>query len=996
MRNAFHVSLLPLLAVVLVVGAFALTPKDQGWQMNTITFPIEVMDGSDGATETVTVQASGGGGADRIYIRGHSISYPSVEDFSEVKASIRVNGGAWVDLTNATADCVDGTQEKNHFACMGGPYPTKKFTVSASISGGLNNGSNTISFRYNRATKNESPDNFGTPSSGFRVIDLDIWDASGNSIMDGTTKAFDNPANWAPPAGYDNPSDIAAGRDLWEAQNSLIDSPGEHNIVASCADCHATDGADLKYFAFSNKSIIARSVWHGYTDSEGRQIAAYIRTRELKDRDTGEEYSYAAYPWSPVYQPGPRAVSSRSPLDDRTTGTPIHDMPGGGSQFVSAGAGVDWALDNDVETVPFLFPGGASYDDITTKMKPWDIPIALQFPDWNEWLPVHHPLDIWGNGWKTETVTGGRSPYLVWYGGQNDERNARWELDDCFANAGPVNTPSNCVEKAERLADIFFEDSRIWQNIAGPGNQTSIYAGNNTNHDSGFSYHRLNGYRFQGVKMWEVLRKYDLDDEYQQIRPEALDLQYPGGGGRWIFDNAPHLAGEYAGHPTNERWDIWLDNVWYEINTQYNHGMNVRNGVRPNDWAYQHMHSNGLQFLAARHTKSSMLMLQVCNTPQGGGPRGGNDQRQPGMWYQRASHCNWPTLMVWRDWVEPGLEAAQDGLFAAALEMQMRYVAENMMYEFSPVNYNQGNGLFSGDVDANWQRLTGEGGWEPESVAPRYAGQDWGNNRRTPSQYAMGLQKAAGVGVKPSLIDSSAVWLDAMSPSGLWGEYRCTQHGGQQNCPGSSALPTDPIADPLPPPDDPNPDPPPAPTLPSPIEYDRGAPPVVVNAVAEREDFYEVRAGASTPGDPATRYSIAFPDTEFVDEGDTCTWTVRTIYQMNSNREEEGVLPYQSWAGACLGEACLMIYAQERSIQMRNVSTGETGGRIVGSVQPPAELDITCDGTICTGRIDGTVVGNVEDPSPGFSDTCTTDGALGGTDENYVVQWEASPGTPSP
>ena len=24
-----------------------------------------------------------------------------------------------------------------------------------------------------------------------------------------------------------------------------------------------------------------------------------------------------------------------------------------------------------------------------------EIPVPIQFPDWNAWLPVMHPLDIW-------------------------------------------------------------------------------------------------------------------------------------------------------------------------------------------------------------------------------------------------------------------------------------------------------------------------------------------------------------------------------------------------------------------------------------------------------------------------------------------------------------------------------------------------------------------------------------------------------------------------
>jgi hypothetical protein len=38
------------------------------------------------------------------------------------------------------------------------------------------------------------------------------------------------------------------------------------------------DGRDLKYFNFSNNSIITRSRFHGLTTLQGEQIAAYIRS----------------------------------------------------------------------------------------------------------------------------------------------------------------------------------------------------------------------------------------------------------------------------------------------------------------------------------------------------------------------------------------------------------------------------------------------------------------------------------------------------------------------------------------------------------------------------------------------------------------------------------------------------------------------------------------------------------------------------------------------
>src|SRR4029079_9249202 len=144
-------------------------------------------------------------------------------------------------------------------------------------------------------------------------------------------------------------------------------------IRAHCADCHPSDGRDLKYFNFSNASIVARSRFHGLSDLQGRQIASYIRS--LPGPNPGR-------PWNPPYQPGP-GVDAR----------PIAHW--------AAGSGLEWALENDHDTIPYIFgrsggtpASGALHPDGNLNAR--EIPISLQLPDWSHWLPRVHPLDAWG------------------------------------------------------------------------------------------------------------------------------------------------------------------------------------------------------------------------------------------------------------------------------------------------------------------------------------------------------------------------------------------------------------------------------------------------------------------------------------------------------------------------------------------------------------------------------------------------------------------------
>ena len=98
-------------------------------------------------------------------------------------------------------------------------------------------------------------------------------------------------------------------------------------IRAHCGDCHADDGRDLKYFNYSNLSIVARSQFHGLSQREGILIASYIR-----------------------------------PLSCRIPGVPgilrtslargCRRRPGA---ELAAGAGLDWVLDEDSETLRSLF-----------------------------------------------------------------------------------------------------------------------------------------------------------------------------------------------------------------------------------------------------------------------------------------------------------------------------------------------------------------------------------------------------------------------------------------------------------------------------------------------------------------------------------------------------------------------------------------------------------------------------------------------------------------
>src|SRR5215831_1872087 len=103
---------------------------------------------------------------------------------------------------------------------------------------------------------------------------------------------------------------IQAGQEVWHTASLVAsDLRNSPKIQATCADCHAHDGRDLKYFNVSNASI-SRSP----ATSAACRFPASVR------------------PWNPPYQPVPG-------LDAR----PISHW--------AAGAGLAWILDRDTDAL---------------------------------------------------------------------------------------------------------------------------------------------------------------------------------------------------------------------------------------------------------------------------------------------------------------------------------------------------------------------------------------------------------------------------------------------------------------------------------------------------------------------------------------------------------------------------------------------------------------------------------------------------------------------
>ncbi len=344
------------------------------------------------ASANLTLDSAGIGSATQLWFQCHRCGFFGPPEFeatrqapTRIKASLRVLGGTavanassipWVDITDATMTLADA--ERVQGLNRGGAYTVRiGFNLDAATRARLVAGVNLVQFRFN-GTDGES--------NGFRVIALQLRNAQGRSLATNPVQMQDIQAEKL--AGKTLTADVSAGEALWYGQNRLLKSAlTGRPIKAACASCHASDGRDLQYFNYSNQSIIQRSRFHGLTEGQGRQIAAFLRYSQQAVPHVPQ-----AAPWNPPYQPGPG-------LDSR----PIAEW--------AAGAGLGAVLDSPTDAVKALF--GKPLDgsplaltqadvdrvmDATATLNAREVAMPIQYPDWNAYLPAMHPMDIWPVG----------------------------------------------------------------------------------------------------------------------------------------------------------------------------------------------------------------------------------------------------------------------------------------------------------------------------------------------------------------------------------------------------------------------------------------------------------------------------------------------------------------------------------------------------------------------------------------------------------------------
>jgi len=627
--------------VCLLLAAGTISARIARTSPDRITLPIEIL-GASGttATRTVALEPGQAESVQSLSLQIHGLRYAD-------QASVRVNSSAWIPLNNNT---VTVAEPGKSFGGIGGGFSTLILTIPIP-SGTLVSGANTISFRFNQT------DGF---TSAYRVLAFNFLTSQGKKVISAEHFAEEAPETWAPP--LPDAASIKMGQDLWHtaslAANSLSGTP---RIQAHCADCHARDGRDLKYFNFSNASIVDRSRFHGLSTLQGEQIASYIRSLPFPN---------PGRPWNPPYQPGPG-------LDAQ----PISNW--------AAGAGLSWVLERDTDAFPYLLAqngtgrntpapslqaNAANLRDLAPQitsalfrpdgnLDPREIPIASQLPDWSQWLPRIHPKDAWGPAFT-------QSEFAALYDGEaapgsKNKTAASPPLRTLLAtsqttdhNIRPAMATFAQWSQARRaFLKRFVEGKAAWS----PALTDKVYSAQ----------------LWQLVKTWEMTQEFGLEGR-------ARDLFGSAAEDRSWFNTIPsetapletHIPDGPAGVGGSALTNQYFSASWYELQLILNSGNHQHRDRSPVDWVYMVGRYRDL-YGQTHQPEPARLLVAVIKSLQSSDPRLGPDNLTQGW---RPDQNVDPRIMisaVWAPIFQPLPaelhRALTESLLAAWMDKNLQY-----------------------------------------------------------------------------------------------------------------------------------------------------------------------------------------------------------------------------------------------------------------------------------------------------------------------------------
>jgi hypothetical protein len=554
-----------------------------------VELPIEVF-GPEGASATRTLRLAGEAARDAAYLalRVNNLGY-------EGKGSVQLNDGAVVVFDHASVEVEPDALARGGMAHGG----VNTLWIRVPLApGALQAGENTLTLRFELGNG---------LSNGFRVVDLELETAEGAGLLPPWATYEVDPATWTPPiAGADA---AARGRELWYgAALWSHDLPagrtgfwydkviGERReIRATCSDCHTQDGRDLELFSYSNASIIDRARFHGLSQEQGEQIAAYIRS--LSGPSGPGNVGRWGRPWNPPFQPGP-AVATLPP------------------ERWPAGAGLDAVLATDADMAPYMFGPTITAESVRAHLDPaamvdrTTLPLALQLPDWKHWLPMVHPIDAYNAGGWYDDLAAAHDGDCRGGGGCTVSPTAAYARLREFVEAQPpedrpiadLQWELQSYWYAHRAFFAMGTQWQHWRSKGGDANTVGLGA-NATFADMEFAATSLA--RLMAVKYFEVHHEFDLADKAQVLLGVPED-QVPArqwfGEDYQVFEIPPHFTACFdPARPRDKDCSRFTGQAlttgkfestsWYHLQSIVNGGNGQIRHNSPVDYNYQQDHT---------------------------------------------------------------------------------------------------------------------------------------------------------------------------------------------------------------------------------------------------------------------------------------------------------------------------------------------------------------------------------------------------------------------
>ncbi len=663
------------LLVPLFLAAVTISIGSADTTIEQILLPIEVL-GTNGTTvsRTVALQAGQAESVRSLWLQIHGLRYAD-------QASVQINEKPWILLNNNT---VAVAEPGKSFGGIGGGFSTLVMTLLLP-NGAVVGGDNIIRFRFNQTD--------GIVSS-YRILALNLLTVEGKKTLAPDNFVEDAPESWTPP--LPDAASIQAGRELWRTASLVAnDLPNSPRIQAHCADCHTQDGRDLKYFNFSNESIVSRAHFHGLSTRQSEQIASYIRSLQVPN---------PGRPWNPPYQPGPGA--DEQPLSSW-----------------AAGAGLAWVLEKDTDTLPYLVrqhgdglnsasskPAGDAPNlrELVRQITPdmfrpdsnlsaREIPIALQLPDWNQWLPRVHPKDAWGTAFT-------QSAFAASYDGEsNPESKNKSKKPPLRTLLEETQATDHDIHSVVAAFAQWSEARRSFLGRLGKANAAWSPELSNRVYSTQL---------WQLVKTWEMMQEFGLEGRGRNLIGSTADSRtwcnvIPG-------DAAPaaaHIPNGPAGVGGSALTNEYLNAAWYELQIVLNSGNHQHRERAPVDWVYV---IGGFLDLHAqtRQPEPARLLVAVIKALQSADPLLGPDNLKQGW---RPNDNVDPRIMispVWAPIFKPlpveVHQALTASLLAAWMDKNLQYpITKHLPVGVPKRPYTQPNAY--GDISGGkvWESARG-------------------------------------------------------------------------------------------------------------------------------------------------------------------------------------------------------------------------------------------------------------------------------------------------